>query len=313
MNSLGKQSVDPWLIEILACPVCRSDVKFHSEALICTNDKCKLKFPVVDGIPKMLPTYLGSDLRLTREKWDREYEKHPILEKIDLKHDRELYDAYSHVKRYVSRSGLFLEVGSGPSKLSCVLAKEGVKTVCIDLSLTALRIGKRLFERENVSGFFVCGDVLMMPFKGNIFSFMYAGGVIEHFKNTQQAVDEFYRCLAPNAFVTATVPYISLSTLYRILRWGNIPDVFLVKSVIELIEIKILKGRHLRFGYEKSFTPGRIRKIFGNSGFKNIEIDLFETYYPLSPIKSDLLRKLITRIAKTKPFWPMIYVNGVKI
>jgi len=96
------------------------------------------------------------------------------------------------------------------------------------------------------------------------------------------------------------------------MRWGNIPDIFPINSLIESIGKKILKGKFMRFGYEKSFTAGKIKKIFRNAKFKNIEINLFKTYYPLEVVKSDFLRRSITKIANTRLFWPMIYVNGEK-
>jgi len=40
------------LLEILACPACKSGVKLESEKIVCA--KCGLKYPVKDGIPIML-------------------------------------------------------------------------------------------------------------------------------------------------------------------------------------------------------------------------------------------------------------------
>lgn len=47
-------ALDKELLDILACPVCKGDV-YESEDknfLIC--EKCRLKFPVKEGIPVML-------------------------------------------------------------------------------------------------------------------------------------------------------------------------------------------------------------------------------------------------------------------
>ena len=48
--------IDKELLDILACPACKSDVVLESaageEKLVCT--KCKRKYPVRDGIPIML-------------------------------------------------------------------------------------------------------------------------------------------------------------------------------------------------------------------------------------------------------------------
>lgn len=47
-------SIDTELLEILACPKCKGDIRLTKEedALIC--DACKLKYPIKDDIPVML-------------------------------------------------------------------------------------------------------------------------------------------------------------------------------------------------------------------------------------------------------------------
>ncbi len=48
--------IDKELLDILACPSCKADVVLEKEGeeekIICA--KCKLKYPVRDGIPVML-------------------------------------------------------------------------------------------------------------------------------------------------------------------------------------------------------------------------------------------------------------------
>jgi len=46
--------IDKELLEILACPKCKSPVKPEGEKLVCQNAQCGLKYPVRDGIPVML-------------------------------------------------------------------------------------------------------------------------------------------------------------------------------------------------------------------------------------------------------------------
>ena len=47
-------SIDPKLLEILACPACddRPPVRQEGDRLIC--DKCHRRYPIRDGIPVML-------------------------------------------------------------------------------------------------------------------------------------------------------------------------------------------------------------------------------------------------------------------
>ncbi len=48
--------LDTKLVEILACPSCKSDILYKEaeEKIYCTNPACSLIFPVREGIPVML-------------------------------------------------------------------------------------------------------------------------------------------------------------------------------------------------------------------------------------------------------------------
>ncbi len=44
--------IDRELLEILACPACKSDIQLRDEKIVCTQ--CGRKYPIKDGIPIML-------------------------------------------------------------------------------------------------------------------------------------------------------------------------------------------------------------------------------------------------------------------
>lgn len=46
--------MDPKLLDILVCPVCKGNLEYHrtEQELICQS--CKLAYPIRDGIPVML-------------------------------------------------------------------------------------------------------------------------------------------------------------------------------------------------------------------------------------------------------------------
>ena len=44
--------IDDKLLNILACPACKSDVKLEGERIVC--NKCGRRYPIRDGIPIML-------------------------------------------------------------------------------------------------------------------------------------------------------------------------------------------------------------------------------------------------------------------
>lgn len=47
-------TLDPSLLEILACPACKQSLKLEAEKLVCTNTQCRLRYPVREGIPVLL-------------------------------------------------------------------------------------------------------------------------------------------------------------------------------------------------------------------------------------------------------------------
>jgi len=44
--------IDPQLLNILACPDCKSDVEVKDGKIVCV--KCGKKYPIRDGVPVML-------------------------------------------------------------------------------------------------------------------------------------------------------------------------------------------------------------------------------------------------------------------
>jgi len=44
--------IDQRLLEILACPACKTEVKLQGDRLVCVQ--CGRRYPIRDGIPVML-------------------------------------------------------------------------------------------------------------------------------------------------------------------------------------------------------------------------------------------------------------------
>ena len=69
--------MDKKLLEILVCPVCKSDLIYKKEEqeLICKADR--LAYPIRDGIPVMLE---GETRRISLEEYDALPKKTPLVE-----------------------------------------------------------------------------------------------------------------------------------------------------------------------------------------------------------------------------------------
>lgn len=46
--------IDPRLLEILACPLCKGEIREEGDLLRCARRECSLAYRVEDGIPIML-------------------------------------------------------------------------------------------------------------------------------------------------------------------------------------------------------------------------------------------------------------------
>ncbi len=46
--------IDKELLDIMACPACKKEVKLLDQKIVCTNPDCGLRYPIRDGIPIML-------------------------------------------------------------------------------------------------------------------------------------------------------------------------------------------------------------------------------------------------------------------
>jgi len=44
--------IDPALLDILACPACKTAVRLEGDRLVCV--RCARRYPIRDGIPVML-------------------------------------------------------------------------------------------------------------------------------------------------------------------------------------------------------------------------------------------------------------------
>ena len=65
--------IDKELLDILACPVDKADIKLEGDRIVCT--KCGRRYPIVNGVPRLLPAGLAKSLRRKERYTERLMEK----------------------------------------------------------------------------------------------------------------------------------------------------------------------------------------------------------------------------------------------
>lgn len=304
-------------LEYICCPECKCDLYQQKNFLLCKN--CGRKYEVIDGnIIKILP-HVTPDLELSISKWDRIYK-----EQLETKSYNEDFVNYKNVfipttlsqlkESYsIDKKTVYMEIGCGSFFLGQILAPEVKLIIGIDFCPSALRIAKRMLTDKGIKNYLLIqGDVLNLPVKDNCVGLIYGGGVIEHFKDTKVCVSQLYRSLKPGGVSFNTVPYLNIGSLIYRSIYGNIPNVPVIKQVAEFVHIKLLRGKHMIFGYEMSFLSSTLKNVHVKVGFRSVEVKKFEV-----PLAFDFMPKfsrhfLIWLANSSSLFWPMAKVIAKK-
>lgn len=246
----------------------------------------------------------------TKERWAQVWAGSDV--EYDPAREPQLHDSLELILRHwpEPRGGRFLEAGCGPAANALNLARWGIDVAGVDLAPEAIEGARAAFARHQLEGTFLLGDVRGLPFPDESFDFVYAGGVVEHFRESSQAVVEMTRVLTPGGRLLFTVPALSLSYPYLFLR-GNVPAVTRVEDVVAYVQFRLLRGKLATFGYERSFLRQDVIGLLAGAGLDEVEVARFDTYIPLLRVPRRL-RPLARRLARTDLFAPMYYGTGTK-
>jgi len=175
----------------LRCPVCKGRLAGGAE-LRCAA--CNLSFPVVGGVPVMLPKSQMADgeqdLQAERKFYEDMFAGVKGVEDghcIVYGHDK-IYDYVSEVER-----GTMLEAGCGGGHHGVALTRRGFDVTAVDLTLNGVAIAKRLAEHEKQDILYVCGDIKRLPFEDNAFDICFASLVLHHFISLDNLLAELAR------------------------------------------------------------------------------------------------------------------------
>ena len=219
---VNKCVIDPELLRILVCPLCKSEVSLAGETLVCTNAECRSNFPIIDSIPIMLAP--GTKHHEQQKRYfDIEFKSY---DKYRLENWRRGYinRIFPALNIGNNKDDLYLDIGVGGSGYTVIeAARRGCKAVGIDISLEGIKKAKyfalsQLGEENNMCSFVVC-IAENLPFKGNSYTQISSVAVLEHVPDDDVAIAEIARVTKPRGKVFITVP----NTYKRILPIFALP------------------------------------------------------------------------------------------
>jgi SAM-dependent methyltransferase len=127
---------------------------------------------------------------------------------------------------------------------------QGARAYGIDISEPTVMQARAAFDTGRRGLFGAVGDVRALPFRDASFDAIYSMGTIEHFDETERAVEEMARVLRPGGRAIVGVP--------------NRHDPFLRPLLVVALHATGLYG----YGYEKSYSRRALRRLLEKAGLE---------------------------------------------
>jgi len=261
---------------------------------------------------------LSEDEKISKEAWDSIYDyqlKELLADKKDFNQNK-LADHMKYVEKSYTftKDSVYLEIGSGPAFIGEALMKKyKCHFIGVDFNYQILLTLKKYFDQQKYTNYtLIHGDINEMPIKNDSIDYIYGGGVIEHFADTEHIIKESYKILRKNGVSFNTVPAFNLWWLIRF--YNNIPSLPILKQIFSFIHIRLLGAKILQkfYGYELSFMPFQLSSLHQNAGFKDVQVGAFAFNPSDKVLKNPLLRQLYVKISSSIFSCPVYYVSGKK-
>ena len=139
------------------------------------------------------------------------------------------------------------------TRILCWAGSRGARTFGIDLSPVTTALAAREFRAQGLRLGAGIGDVRGIPFRDGTFDAVYSMGTVEHFDETELAVEEIFRVLRPGGRAIIGVP--------------NRHDPFLRPLLVAILDRFGMYG----YGFEKSFSRKALRSLLEDAGFEILE------------------------------------------
>lgn len=252
-----------------------------------------------------------SEIKEIAELWDRKWQREEIniFSQIEECRDNWTKHHFPFIDTKLSRmaedkDAIFLEAGCGLGQW-CIYAtqKYGIKSIGVDIAINTIERLKKYVKENNLKNIeFIKDDLRETKLPSDTFDFFICLGVIEHFYNSKIIVDNLYRVTKRGGEGLISVPNLySIHTITRPLA-----------RLLNRWEI----------GYEKSFSPKRLKDLVEKSGFKVIHFgvipsgEMFGCTLNNIPLFGRLFNKLsylIERHQKILGFISYVWVKKEKI
>lgn len=203
----------PKLLTLLVCPGCGES--FHLEATVKEGEEvvegtlacpgCEARYPIVGGIPRILPAAMVDEQRRTSAAFGWEWNRFSQLHDLSL-YTEQFLDWIAPLSADDVRGRIVLDGGCGMGRFSAVCSHLGAKEVVgVDISLAVEAAWQNTRCLPNVH--VVQADICHLPFRqgSGDFDFIFSIGVLHHLPDPQAGFCALTRHLKPGGTMAAWV------------------------------------------------------------------------------------------------------------
>ncbi len=191
-----------------------------------------------------------------------------------------------------------LDVGCGVGTDLLGFAQGGALVTGIDLSPKSVFLAMERLKLYKCKGVAIECDAESIPYRDNVFDFVFNWGVTHHTLNPEKVIVEMRRVLKPEGKICAMVYHKpSLVTLQMYLAFG-IGKGNPFRSVDDIL------SSHHESPNTKAYTVGEVQEMF--STFKSVKIDVHVTSYDLRYWRDKYLPSWVSRVVPHGMGWYLI-------
>ena len=191
------------LLDILVCPISKTPLKYDEEANELVSVEAGHAYPVVDGIPVLLPPKLDEFKKLEAEYHDTEsdsYDEINMLSSYRVVYHHEKY--LEHLKGLPAGS-IVLEVGGGDGTDASKLLDSELIVIQSDISFGMVKKAKTKASSEqiNSSAFHVVCDAEQIPCESGSVDAVIIVAALHHLPSPEIFFKEVNRVLKPGGLL----------------------------------------------------------------------------------------------------------------
>ena len=215
-----------WLLELLVCPECRSDLRLDAAAdsgadvtsgtLACASGHT---FPITNGVPRFVQHALSADQARTRDsfgyEWTRLYPEHGHTAQ-ERQAERDIFLEYTRTVPSEFRGRLVLDAGCGNGRYATLSGDWGARVVAVDISAAVDIAHGNVGDRRDVA--VAQADLFKLPFRAGTFDIVYSIGVLHHTPDAKGAFAALQPLVRPGGFLSIFMHGQGNRALYAVNR-----------------------------------------------------------------------------------------------